>query len=117
MTLDVSEKNPIDKRRIYITSYSMGGYGTWSMIARYPDLFAAASPNCGCGDPETVSKFVHLPLWVVHGDADQTIPVLESRKMIEALREVGSTPEYHELKGVMHDSWSQTYRDSNGMLN
>ncbi len=117
MIAEVSENNPVDKNRIYITGYSMGGYGTWSMIARYPDLFAAASPICGGGDPNSVSKFVHLPLWVVHGDADQTVPVTESRKVIEALRKAGGTPQYYELKGVKHNSWSQTYNNPAGMLN
>lgn len=116
MILDVSEMYPVDKQRIYITGYSMGGYGTWSMIACYPNLFAAASPICGGGDPNTVSKFVDLPLWVVHGDADQTIPVLESRKMIEGLRKAGGTPEYHELEGVRHDSWGQAYSNDRGLI-
>ncbi|WP_198000413.1 prolyl oligopeptidase family serine peptidase [Gimesia alba] len=59
--IENNQKYPVDNNRIYITGYSMGGYVTWSMIARYPDLFAAASPICGCGDPTTVSKFVYLP--------------------------------------------------------
>lgn len=116
MIKQVSANNSIDTDRIYLTGYSMGGFGTWNIIAHYPDLFAAASPICGGGDPETVSKFVNLPLWVVHGDADQTVPVTESRKMIEALREAGGTPNYRELKGVKHDSWSQTYQNPEGMI-
>lgn len=116
MIFEVSEKNPVDKQRIYITGYSMGGYGTWSMIAQYPDLFAAASPICGGGDPDTVSKFMHLPLWVVHGDADQTVPITESQKMIDALRKLGATPHFDVLKAVKHDSWSPTYQNSGGML-
>lgn len=116
MVSDLSQQHAIDPRRIYITGFSMGGYGTWSMIAQYPDLFAAASPICGGGDPETVSKFVHLPLWVVHGDEDQVVPVSESRKMIEALRALGGTPLYHELEGVKHNCWSQTYGQSNEFL-
>ncbi|QGQ24674.1 prolyl oligopeptidase family serine peptidase [Gimesia benthica] len=116
MILDVSTKHAIDPKRIYITGYSMGGYGTWSMIARYPELFAAASPICGGGDPNNVSEYTSLPLWVVHGDADHSVPVTESRKMIDALRKVGSTPEYYELKGVGHDSWSESYKNSSGMI-
>ncbi|QDV48516.1 carboxylesterase family protein [Gimesia fumaroli] len=116
MISEISQKHAIDPRRIYITGFSMGGYGTWSMIAQYPDLFAAASPICGGGDPETVSKFVHLPLWVVHGDEDQVVPVSESRKMIEALRALGASPLYHELEGGKHNCWSQTYGQSNQLL-
>lgn len=116
LILDISAKHSIDTNRIYITGYSMGGYGTWSMLARYSDLFAAASPLCGGGDPKSVEKFAHIPLWVVHGDADQVIPVTESRKMVEALRMNGGRPEYQELHNVKHDCWSITYNQTDKML-
>ena len=116
MIQDVSSKYPIDKRRIYITGYSMGGFGTWSMIARYPNTFAAAVPICGGGNTDTVSRFLHLPIWVAHGDADQVVPVTGSRAMVDTFRNMGGVPIYKELQGVNHDSWTQTYEDSNGMM-
>ena len=48
---------PVDSSRIYITGLSMGGFGTYDAIERYPDLFAAAVPVCGGGDP--TKSFVH----------------------------------------------------------
>ncbi len=116
LILDVCSKYPIDQQRIYITGYSMGGFGSWSMIARYPELFAAAVPICGGGKPETVSRFSQMPLWIAHGEADQTIPVSASRRMVKALQQVGSSPVYIELQGVTHDSWSPTYDEQSGML-
>ena len=44
------KKLPVDSNRIYITGLSMGGYGTYDAIERYPHLFAAALPVCGGGD-------------------------------------------------------------------
>jgi predicted peptidase len=38
---------PIDPARIYVSGLSMGGYGTWNMIADNPAIFAAAMPICG----------------------------------------------------------------------
>lgn len=38
------KKSPIDKDRIYITGYSKGGYGTWHMIARYPEFLHQPLP-------------------------------------------------------------------------
>ena len=35
----------IDPQRIYLTGLSMGGYGTWDLLARKPDLFAAGGAN------------------------------------------------------------------------
>ena len=45
----IIKKLPVDTNRIYITDLSMGGYGTYDAIERYPDLFAAAVPVCGAG--------------------------------------------------------------------
>src|SRR5688572_22623600 len=58
----------IDERRIYCVGLSMGGFGTWDLLYRKPDLLAAAIPICGGGDPATVEKIKHVPLWAFHGD-------------------------------------------------
>ena len=52
----------IDQDRIYITGLSMGGYGTWEMIQRYPKYFAAAAPVCGDGDLTQAKALTHLPI-------------------------------------------------------
>src|SRR5262245_19018377 len=38
-----------DPARVYLTGLSMGGFGTWSMAARYPNQWAAIVPICGGG--------------------------------------------------------------------
>src|SRR5262249_20918676 len=38
----VMKELPIDPKRVYLTGLSMGGYGTWDLLARRPELFAAA---------------------------------------------------------------------------
>jgi predicted peptidase len=102
---------PIDDHRIYITGLSMGGYGTWDALAKRPELFAAAAPICGGGKPEAVSKFKDVPIWAFHGADDKTVPVEQSREMIEALKAAGAKPKYTEYPGVGHNSWAQTYAD------
>ena len=61
----------VDKDRVYITGLSMGGYGTWALATKRPDLFAAAVPICGGGDPSTASLLKNLPIWVFHGARDK----------------------------------------------
>ena len=56
----------IDARRLYITGLSMGGFGTWDAITRWPHRFAAAVPICGGGDTAQASKLVTLPIWAFH---------------------------------------------------
>ena len=103
-------KKPIDTRRIYLTGLSMGGYGTWDLIARQPERFAAAIPICGGGDPATAERIKHIPLWVFHGDADSAVKVSRSRDMVAALKQAGGEPKYTEYEGVGHDSWTRTYK-------
>lgn len=106
------EKNfPVDPDRIYVTGVSMGGYGTWDLLARFPGRFAAAVPICGGGDPETAASFHHVPIWAFHGALDRIVPASQSRIMIRALREAGAAPGYTEYPDVGHDSWTFAYRD------
>ena len=70
---------PIDAKRIYITGLSMGGYGTWDAIQRRPDMFAAAVPVCGGGDPALAKQIQFTPIWAFHGDQDQAVKVKRSR--------------------------------------
>ena len=106
---EMVENAGVDRNRIYITGLSMGGYGTWDAIARYPDFFAAAAPVCGGGDPKTVERFKRLPIWCFHGAKDPVVKVIRSREMVEALQAVGSKIKYTEYPEAQHDSWTATY--------
>ena len=74
----------IDADRIYVMGLSMGGYGTWDMIQRHPEMFAAAVPICGGGDVTKAERIARLPVWAFHGDKDTVVPTSRSRDMIEA---------------------------------
>jgi predicted peptidase len=99
----------IDKDRIYVTGLSMGGYGTWDAIQRWPDMFAAAAPICGGGDPAGAKAMAGIPIWAFHGSADTAVKPQRSRDMIAAIKAAGGSPKYTEYPGVGHNSWSQTY--------
>lgn len=102
-----------DPDRIYITGLSLGGYGTWDLMERYGTrLFAAGITCSGGGDPAQAEKMKDLPIWIFHGEADPTLPVMLSRRMYAALKEVGSdTVFYKEYPGVPHDCWTRTYQN------
>jgi predicted peptidase len=102
---------PIDPKRVYITGLSMGGYGTWDLLARKPELFAAAVPVCGGADEATAATIKHIPIWAFHGAKDGVVKPERSRNMIAALEKAGSKPKYTEYPTVGHDSWNGAYRD------
>ena len=103
------EQFTIDSDRMYIGGLSMGGFGTWDVIQEYPDLFAAAFPICGGGDPEKAERIASLPLWVFHGAKDETVPPQLSRDMVRAIQEAGGHPGYSEYPDVGHDSWTNAF--------
>lgn len=103
------EEAAIDKERIYVTGLSMGGFGTWDALARRPELFAAAIPICGGGDPQTAPRFAKVPIWCFHGGDDSVVKPQLSRDMVAALKQAGGEPRYTEYAGVGHDSWTATF--------
>ncbi len=99
----------IDPGRLYITGISIGGYGVWDALERWPDYFAAAAPLSGAGDPTGAMRLTHLPIWAFHGANDGDPPPTASRAMIQAIRLLGGQPRYTEFPGAGHDIWMQVY--------
>ncbi len=108
---DLQKQHRIDPDRIYVTGLSMGGFGTWELLAQNPQLFAAAAPICGGGDPSKAAGYASVPIWVFHGDKDTAVRPELSRAMVDALKKAGGSPKYTEYPGVGHDSWTATYSD------
>ena len=121
-----------DARRVYLTGLSAGGNGSWFLLSHYPERFAAAVVVCGfifkfkgrtsavdypaLAPPDAPDAYAYLakrvsqiPIWIFHGDADQSVPVEESRKMFAALKAIGADAQYTELPGVPHNAWDPAY--------
>ncbi len=106
---DVQAKYAVDADRVYLTGLSMGGFGTWELMSRYPRRFAAYAPICGAGNPAIARRFKDVPAWVFHGDKDPTVPVTSSDEMVAALKKAGADVKYTRYEGVGHDSWTKSY--------
>ena len=85
---------PIDPNRLYVTGLSMGGFGVWDLLMRYPNKFAAAAPMSGAGDPAQADNIKGIPTWIFHGEIDSTVPVEGSRDMVNAFEALGETVVY-----------------------
>lgn len=126
-----------DAQRVYLTGISMGGAGSWYMAARYPNRFAAVVPVCGwVVPPVTIDSLSEVPgdmavlmqaddayltlakqlsktpIWIFHGEADNVVPVTESRKMFEALKKVSGNVKYSEYDKIGHNSWDLAYSET-----
>lgn len=116
---DASAKYRVDTAHVYVTGFSMGGFGTWSLGVKYPNRFAAIAPICGGGDlvevgdglPAKRAALQSLPIWVFHGSDDTQVPVSESERMIAAVKRVSGNKAVRltVYPGVGHDSWTETY--------
>ncbi len=103
----------IDQACMHVGGTSMGGFGTFYVLASRPGMFASAYAICGGGNPETASLIKNTPLWIFHGDKDPIVPVSQSRNMYHAILEAGGTlVRYTEYPGVAHNSWENAGRET-----
>lgn len=114
----VADNYQVNKKRIYVTGLSMGGYGTFAYIGDFGDesYAAACVPICGGGHTSKAESFLNIPTWAFHGDADGTVSVNNSIKMIDAINVLNPLlkAKLSIYPGIGHNSWSMTY-DGTGM--
>ena len=119
-----------DTQRLYLSGFSLGGYGVWQIAAGNPGKFAALMPVSGgvvgerpieprdraaiipsvgtmldSPDPykEVAKAIGNTPVWVFHGDKDDAVPVEFSRTIVKALQDNGSkNVRYTEYAGDGH---------------
>jgi dienelactone hydrolase len=120
----------IDENRVYLTGDSMGGWGTWNVATRHPELFAAIAPVFGGVDyhstmPADVAAgltlaerfinekdsswsmadgLVNTPIFVHHGDKDEAVNVEWSRWGVRLLQRWGYDIRYREYPGKVHEA-------------
>lgn len=128
---DAYESFDTDPRRTWLTGHSMGGHGTWHLGVTFPDRFAAIAPSAGwvsmfsyagarraatddpiaalldrCTTPsDTLGLMNNLSrtgVYVLHGDADDNVPVGQARTMRKALSEFHADFAYYERPGAGH---------------
>ena len=101
----------IDPKRLYIGGLSMGAFGTWDIITRYPDLFAAAFPICGYGDESKAALVTHIPIWAFQGEKDPVVKAERMARMVDAVKKAGGNIQYTEYPGVKHNSWVNAFQE------
>jgi len=76
-----------DTHRIYISGYSQGSHGTWTMLSRFDGRFAAAVPiSGGTVQPDFVpSRLIDTPIFAFQARDDVTTPVTQMRNVINSI--------------------------------
>ena len=106
------EKKQVDKQRIYISGLSMGGMGTFEMLYRRPDMFAAATPICGNGISQLAKSYAaKVPIWIFHGSDDEVVSPKHSLKMAKAIIDSGGSPKMTLYENVNHGSWNNAFSE------
>jgi predicted peptidase len=115
----VLEAYQADRQRVYLTGLSMGGFGSWGLLARHPDRFAAVAPVCGGGQiidillgGSRMPRLREIPVWAFHGAKDNVVLPEESERMVRSLKRIGNSKvELTIYPEADHDSWTETYNN------
>jgi predicted peptidase len=112
----------VDPTRLVLTGLSQGGHAAWVLAAHHPELWAAVVPVCGyaaaprggegashSSAAELAARVREMPVWAFHGEADDVVPVRETRAMIAALEAAGAHPRGTVYPGVGHGCWERAY--------
>jgi len=90
----------IDRKKIAVTGFSMGGSGTWHFAEKFPDIFSAAIPIAG-RPPESAAGW-KLPVLAIHSHDDQVVPIAPAEARITELKQAGVNARMIALTGISH---------------
>lgn len=109
----------INEKRIYITGLSLGGFGTWTTLGAYPQVFASAVAICSGGNALSNACAIaaeNIPLWAFHGTDDKVVSYTVTTNMVNAVN--GCTPHPDPLAkttlfaGDDHGIWDKVYQQT-----
>jgi predicted peptidase len=98
----VMKEYTIDRRRILVTGFSMGGRGTWFMASRHADLFTAAIPIAGSPGSEPLDRLGRIPTYVIHSRDDEVVPFAQDEQAARELETRGRAVRFEALAGISH---------------
>jgi predicted peptidase len=112
LILKIQKENNIDSHRIYLTGLSSGGWGTWSLALKHPEMFAALVPISSFVDIlqlEEICKIQTIPTQIFHGLMDDVVPVANATAIYKELKKCNNEVQLTLFNDAGHDCWSQVY--------
>lgn len=92
----------VDKRRILVTGFSMGGRGTWYFSARHPKLFTAAIPMAASTGEQPAESLALMPTYIVHSQKDERVPFGPAEQNALALKALGRVVQFDAVTDLGH---------------
>jgi len=106
------DKPFVNKHQVYVGGLSMGGMGTFEIIGREPNIFAAAFSICGGDNTLNAKKYAKkVPLWIFHGEKDKTVSADHSIVMVDAIKAAGGQPKFTLYPNDDHNSWDDAFNE------
>lgn len=99
------ETLPVKKDQVYVGGLSMGGMGTYELVRRMPETFAAAFAICGGANPATASRLKGTNWWLFHGLKDDVVDPQFTKNMEAALKKAGARVKATYFPSANHNSW------------
>lgn len=97
-----------DKTRLGVTGVSMGGFGTWSLLAEYPEYFATAAPVASSAYDLDRLANVKTKVLALVGSADG----YDSQAGVDAINGGGGSAKQVWVEGASHSDMCNIYSDS-----
>jgi predicted peptidase len=98
----VMKEYTIDRRRVLVTGFSMGGRGTWFMASHHADLFTAAIPMAASTGDEPTERLATMPTYIIHSRQDQVVPFAPAERNAQALIKMGRIVHFEPLTAFTH---------------
>ncbi|MDF2381655.1 prolyl oligopeptidase family serine peptidase [Nostoc ellipsosporum NOK] len=111
LTGNLQGQYKIKQDQVYVMGLSMGGMGTFELVRRMPNTFAAAAPICGGANPATASSIKNVKWWIFHGAKDDVVPPVNSEKMVAALKKAGASVRFTLYPNANHNSWDPAFAE------
>ncbi|RZJ82002.1 MAG: phospholipase [Chryseobacterium sp.] len=109
---ELKELDYLDKDRYYVGGLSMGGMGTYEMLRRRSNTFAAAFAICGGDNVKNVKKYAKkVDLWIFHGAKDDVVIPEFSEAIYQELKRRGAEPKYTVYPTANHNSWDPAFKE------
>lgn len=107
----IIKKYQVTRKQIYVGGLSMGGMGTFEIVSRNPDLFAAAFPICGGADTASAIKLRNVNWWIFHGAKDDVVAPEFSKRIVTALQKLNVNVKFSLYPEANHNSWDNAFAE------